>query len=64
MFLEQNAWVSQKQDARGNLEVASPPVSFLLSEPCGRRLLCTSVGLDVTDTFLSHKNPQADTFLR
>jgi hypothetical protein len=39
MFLEQNTWVSQKQDARGNLVVAALQASFLLSEPCGRRLL-------------------------
>jgi hypothetical protein len=45
MFLEQNAWVSQKQDARWNLVVAALQASFLLSEPCGRHLLCTSVGL-------------------
>jgi hypothetical protein len=55
MFLEQNKWVSQKQGAHGNLVVASLPVNFLLSKPCGRRLMCTSVGLGMTHTFLSHK---------
>ncbi len=44
-----------KQDARGNLVVASPPVSFLLSELLGRRQLWTSAGLNMIHTFLSHK---------
>ncbi len=49
-----------KQDAHGNLVVASLQVSFFLSELCGRRLLWTSIGLNMIHTFLSHKNPQAD----
>ena len=64
MFLEQNAWVSQKQDAHGNLVVASLPLTFPFSAFCKKHLLWTSVGLNMTHTFLSHKNPQADTFLR
>jgi hypothetical protein len=44
-----------KQEARGNLVVASPPVSFLLSELCGRHLLWTSIGLNMIHTFFSHK---------
>jgi hypothetical protein len=47
-----------------NLVEAALQARFLLSDPCGRRLLCTSVGLDMTHTFLSHKYPRADTFLR
>ncbi len=31
MFLEQNAWVSQKQDSCGNLVVASLPLNFSFS---------------------------------
>ena len=38
-----------------NLVVAALQARFLLSEPCGRSLLCTSLGLDMTHTFLSHK---------
>ncbi len=48
-----------KQDARGNLEVASLLVSFLLSKLCRRHLLWTSVGLNMIHTFLSHKNPHS-----
>ncbi len=47
-----------------NLVVAALQARFLLSEPCGRRLLCTSVERNMTHTYLSHKNPRADTFLR
>ncbi len=47
-----------------NQVVAALQARFLLSEPCGRRLLCTSVERNMTHTFLSHKNPRADTFLR
>jgi hypothetical protein len=39
MFLEQNAWVSQKQDACGNLVVASLLSTFPFSAFCGKRLL-------------------------
>jgi hypothetical protein len=52
-----------KQDARGNLVVASLPLNFPFSEFCGRCLLWTSVGLNRIHTFLLHKNPWADTFL-
>jgi hypothetical protein len=52
-----------KQDARGNLVVASLPVNFPLSTFCRRFLLWTSVGLNTNHTFLSHKNPRTDTFL-
>jgi hypothetical protein len=38
-FLEQNAWVSQKQDARWNLVVASQSLTFFSSAFCGKRLL-------------------------
>ncbi len=47
-----------------NLVVAAIQAHFLLSVPCGRRLLCTSFERNMTHTFLSHKNPRADTFLR
>jgi hypothetical protein len=47
-----------KQDARGNLVVASLPVNFPFSA------VRTSVGLNTIHTFLSHKNPWTDTFLR
>jgi hypothetical protein len=47
-----------------NLVVAAVQARFLLSEPCGRRLLCKSVERNMTHTFLSHKNPRADPFLR
>jgi hypothetical protein len=53
-----------KQDARGNLVVASQPVNFPFSAFCRRFLLQTSVGLNTNHTFLSHKNPRTDTFLR
>ncbi len=53
-----------KQEACGNLVVASLPVSFPFSAFCQRFLLQTSVGLNTNYTFLSHKNPQTDTFLR
>jgi hypothetical protein len=53
-----------KQDARGNLVVASLPVTFPFSAFCLRFLLRTSVGLNMIHTFLSHKNPWTDTFLR
>ena len=53
-----------KQDARGNLVVASLPVNFPFSAICQRFLLRTSVGLNMNLNFLSHKNPQTDTFLR
>ncbi len=49
-----------KQDARGNLVVSSLQASFLFSILCGRRLLWTSVRLNMIHTFLSHKNPRAD----
>jgi hypothetical protein len=52
-----------KQDARGNLVVASLPVIFPLSAFCQRFLVQTSIGLNTIHTFLSHKNPQTDTFL-
>jgi hypothetical protein len=52
-----------KQDARGNLVVASLPVNFPFSAFCLRFLLWMSVGLNTIHTFLSHKNPQTDTFL-
>ncbi len=55
---------TSKQDARGNLVVASLPVNFPFSAFCRRFLLQTSVGLNMNHTFLSHKNPQTDTFLR
>ena len=45
-----------KQDARGNLVVASLPVNFLFSAFCRRFLLWTSVGMNTIHTFLSHKN--------
>ncbi len=48
-----------------NLVVAALQARFLLSKPCGRRLSAVNVRwTDMTHTFLSHKNPQADTFLR
>jgi hypothetical protein len=53
-----------KQDARGNLVVASLQVNFPFSAFCRRFLLWTSIGLNMIHTFLSHKNPQTDTFLR
>ncbi len=53
-----------KQDARGNLVVASLPVNFPLSAFCLRFLVQMSVRLNTNHTFLTHKNPQTDTFLR
>jgi hypothetical protein len=53
-----------KQDTCGNLVVASLPVNFPFFAFCWRFLLWTSVGLNMIHTFLSHKNPRADTFLR
>jgi hypothetical protein len=53
-----------KQDTRGNLVVASLPVNFPFSAFCWRFLLRTSIGLNTNHAFLSHKNPQTDTFLR
>jgi hypothetical protein len=52
-----------KQDARGNLVVASLPVNFLFSAFCRRFLLRMLIVLNTNHTFLSHKNPQTDTFL-
>ncbi len=52
-----------KQDARGNLVLASLLVNFLFSAFCQRCLLWTSVGLNTIHTFLSHKNPWTDTLL-
>ncbi len=43
-----------KQDARGNLVVASLPVNFPLSTFCRRFLVQTSVGLNANHTFLTH----------
>ena len=53
-----------KEDARGNLVVASLPVNFPFSVFCRRFLVQTFVGLNTNHTFLSLKNPQTDTFLR
>jgi hypothetical protein len=53
-----------KQDTHGNLVVASQLVNFPFSAFCRRFLVRTSVGLNTNHTFLSLKNPQADTFLR
>ncbi len=44
-----------KQDARGNLVVASLPVNFPFSAFCRRFLVQTSIGLNMVHTFLSHK---------
>jgi hypothetical protein len=55
MFLDQNVWVSQKQDACGNLVLASLPLNFPFSAFFEKRLLWTSVGLNMIHTFLSHK---------
>ncbi len=46
MFLEQNAWVSQKQDARGNLVVASLPSTFPF--PPSAESVCCERPLDWT----------------
>jgi hypothetical protein len=43
-----------KQDARGNLVVASLPANFPLSAFCQRILVQTSVGLNANHTFLIH----------
>ncbi len=51
-----------KQDAHGNLVVASLPVNLPFSAFCRRFLLQTSVGLNTIHTFLSHNNPWTDTF--
>ncbi len=53
-----------KQDAHGNLVVDSLPVIFPLSAFCQRTLVQMSVGLNANHTFLTHKNPWTDTFLR
>ncbi len=53
-----------KQDTCGNLVVASLQVNFPFSAFCRRFLLWTSDGLNTIHTFLSHKNPWTDTFLR
>ncbi len=53
-----------KQDAPGNLVVASLPMNFPFSAFCRKFLVRTSIGLNTIHTFLSHKNPQTDTFLR
>jgi hypothetical protein len=52
-----------KQDARGNLVVASLPFNFPFSAFCQRFLVRMSVGLNMIHTFLSHKIPRTDTFL-
>ncbi len=52
-----------KQDARGNLVVASLLVNFPLSAFCRRFLVQTSIGLNTNHTFLSLKTPRTDTFL-
>ncbi len=51
-----------KQDTHGNLVVASLPVTFPLSTFRQRFLVQTSVGLNANHTFLTHQNPQTDTF--
>ncbi len=43
-----------KQDARGNLVVASLPFNFPFSKFCGRCMLWSSVGLNMIHTFLLH----------
>ncbi len=53
-----------KQEARGNLVVASLPVNFPFSAFCQRFLLRTSVGLNTNHTFLSHKKSSNWHFLR
>jgi hypothetical protein len=53
-----------KQDAHGNLVVASLLVNFPFSAFCQRFLVRMSIGLNTIHTFLSHKNPWTDTFLR
>jgi hypothetical protein len=46
-----------KQDAHGNLVVASLPVNFPFSAFCRRFLVQMSIGLNTIHTFLSQKNP-------
>jgi hypothetical protein len=53
-----------KEDAHGNLVVASLPVNFPFSAFCQMFLVQTSVGLSTNHTFLSLTNPRTDTFLR
>jgi hypothetical protein len=53
-----------KQNACGNLVVASLPVNFPFSAFCRRFLVQTSVLLNMNHTFLSLKNPRTDIFLR
>ncbi len=53
-----------KQDAHGNLVVDSLKVIFPLSAIFWRFLAQTSIGLNTNHTFLTHKNPRTDTFLR
>jgi hypothetical protein len=53
-----------KQDACGNLVIASLLVNLPFSAFCQRFLVQTSVGLNTNHTFLSLKNPWTDTFLR
>jgi hypothetical protein len=53
-----------KQDAHGNLVVDSLPVIFPLFAFCRRFLVRMSFGLNANHTFLTHKNPRTDTFLR
>jgi hypothetical protein len=53
-----------KQDACGNLVVASLPVNFPLFAFCRRFLVQTSILLNTNHTILTHKNPQTDTFVR
>ena len=52
-----------KQDAHGNLVVASLLVNFPFSAFCRRFLVRTSVGLNTNYTFLSLKSSRPDTFL-
>jgi hypothetical protein len=52
-----------KQDACGNLVVASLPLTFPFSEFCGRCLLWMSVGLNRIHTFLLHKKSSRWHFL-
>jgi hypothetical protein len=52
-----------KQDACGNLVLDSLPVIFPLFAFCQRFLVRMTVGPNANHTFLTHKNPQTDTFL-
>ncbi len=52
-----------KQDACGNLVVASLPLNFPFSAFCGRCLLWMSVGLNMIHTFLLHKKTTSWHFL-